>query len=359
MKFITPSFCKLRVNRDIRNVRSKFTKAAVLKTVNEPLVYEDFKISDKLNEGQLRIAVKYCAVNMSDALMCSGLSEIKPQLPFVPGFEIVGEVIDSKAMNDDDNEEDISLGDRVLVLNKEIMGGFAEECIVDEKDVFVIPSELSYESAVSIGDSYATALIGLARRANLKKDDTILVTAAAGGLGLAAVDIAANMCKAKVIGACRLEQNTSIVRDKGAFISFAIKNPESMCKRVLKETENKGVDVVFDAVGGEIFPSALDCVGHEGKVLVAGFTSLQLPQLNINELFRRPSFSLIGVSLNNYRMHSTKIYRQSVKDVLTMCKMGVITPNISETLKLDQVNEALEHFSTDKSSGKIILKVAD
>lgn len=107
-----------------------------------------------------------------------------------------------------------------------------------------------------------------------------------------------------------------------------------MCKRVLKETENKGVDVVFDAVGGEIFPSALDwyynilyininyfiknivslhgfhfSVGHEGKVVVAGFTSLQLPQLNVNELLSRPSFSLIGVSLNNYRTHSIKIYR--------------------------------------------------
>lgn len=132
----------------------------------------------------------------------------------------------------------------------------------------------------------------------------------------------------KVIGACRLEKNTFIVRDKGAFISFEIKNPTSLCKRVLKETEGKGVDVVFDAVGGEIFPSALDwynilnkylllkriyifdfSVGHEGKVIVAGFNSLQLPQLNINELLSRPSFSLIGVSLNNYRTHSISIYR--------------------------------------------------
>ncbi|VVC30092.1 Alcohol dehydrogenase, C-terminal,NAD(P)-binding domain,GroES-like,Polyketide synthase, enoylreductase [Cinara cedri] len=359
MKFFSCLRHKINFNHRIRNVRSKCTRAAVLKIPNEPLVIEDFKIADKLKEGQLRIAVKYCAVNMSDALICSGSSEMKPNLPIVPGFEIVGEVIESKAMNSCDEEEDITVGDRVLVLNKEIMGGFAEECIVHEKDVFGIPSELSYESAVSIGDSYATALIGLARRANLKKDQTVLVTAAAGGLGLAAVDIAANMCKAKVIGACRLEKNTFIVRDKGAFISFEIKNPESLCKRVLKETEGKGVDVVFDAVGGEIFPSALDCVGHEGKVVVAGFNSLQLPQLNINELLRRPSFSLIGVSLNNYRTHSINIYRQSVKDVLTMCKMGMISPNVSETLKLEQVNEALEHFSTDKSSGKIILKVAD
>lgn len=132
-----------------------------------------------------------------------------------------------------------------------------------------------------------------------------------------------------------MEKNTSIVRDKGAFISFEIKSPESLCKRVLKETDGKGVDVVFDAVGGEIFPSALDwyssnffnqflmkyiyyisilsgfyfSVGLEGKVIVAGFASLQLPQLNINELLRRPSFSLIGVSLNNYRTHSVRIYR--------------------------------------------------
>jgi len=82
---------------------------------------------------QLRIAVKYCAVNMSDALICSGLSEIKTHLPFVPGFEIVGEIIESKATNSDEEEEDILVGDRVLVLNKEIMGGFAEECIVNEK----------------------------------------------------------------------------------------------------------------------------------------------------------------------------------------------------------------------------------
>jgi NADPH2:quinone reductase len=87
----------------------------------------------KINAFQLRIAVKYCAVNMSDATICSGLSEHKPQLPFVPGFELVGEVIESKLTNNNEEEEDISVGDRVLVLNKEIMGGFAEECIVNEK----------------------------------------------------------------------------------------------------------------------------------------------------------------------------------------------------------------------------------
>lgn len=156
MIYITRIICKLSTHHEMRNVRSKFTRAAVLKKINEPLVFEDFKIADKLKDGQVsiinilllimmlgiliifwyfqvRISVKFCSVNMSDALICSGLSEVKPILPFVPGFEIVGEVLESKATNSDEEEEDITVGDRVLVLNKELMGGFAEECIVDEK----------------------------------------------------------------------------------------------------------------------------------------------------------------------------------------------------------------------------------
>ena len=143
---------------------------------------------------QVRINVYTCGVNASDILICNGQYGVDQKMPFVPGFEVCGEVkeIGPKVKN-------FNVGDRVIGLKKDDFAGFAEECVILEQDLWGVPQAMTFEIGASLLDTYGTALLGLHRRAEVEADDTVLVTAAAGGLGLAAVDLAANVYKAKVL----------------------------------------------------------------------------------------------------------------------------------------------------------------
>jgi len=234
--------------------------------------------------------------------MCQGQYTNQPKLPFTPGFEFCGEVQEVGL-----NVDGVRPGDRVIGINKSEYSGFAEECILSQQDIWVVPQAMKFEIGASLIDTYGTALLGLKRRGNLKKGDSVLVTAAAGGLGLAAVDLAANVYKAKVIGVCGTEDKASLVRDKGAWAALKYK-PSDLYNKVMEVTGNTGVCIIFDAVGGNIFNETLKCVAHEGKVIVAGFASRQIPHVPTSLLLPQ-SFSLIGVSLRHYRDANYEVYR--------------------------------------------------
>lgn len=351
------------LRRNYSEKTSNSVQSAVVKIFNEPVSIETIKNVEKLKPGQVRIKVHCCAINVADYLMWAGLSENKPKLPFVPGFEISGEILEiaepeKKPDNEEgDNEDVVQIGDRVLALNKETLNGFSTECIADLKDVFSIPSSVSYKKAASLADSYGTALLGISRRGKVQKDDIVLVTAAAGGLGLAAVDIAANVYKAKVIAVCGTEDRACLVRDKGAWAAFTFRGDKILKEEVSKISNGKGADVVYEAVGGDIFRSAMECVAVEGKVIVGGFTSRDAPELPLNDLVQLPSFSLIGVSLSNYRTKMFPVYRRTINDVIEMCEQGLIVPHISEVFQLEDINEAFNYVKDNKSTGKVILEV--
>ncbi|PNF14481.1 hypothetical protein B7P43_G16426 [Cryptotermes secundus] len=167
-------------------------KAAVLQEFKKDLVIKEQK-RRKLQEDEVRIKVNCCGVNASDIMICQGLHEISPKLPFIPGYEVSGEILElgSKAA------KELKVGSKIVGLNKDLFSGFAEECVLCSKDAWQLPSDVSFQTAVALAESYSTALIGLVRRGKLKKSDTVLITAASGALGLAAVDIAANVYRAK------------------------------------------------------------------------------------------------------------------------------------------------------------------
>lgn len=329
-------------------------KAAVLKEFNQPLVIEDVNAPKKIGKDEIRVKVMNCAVNASDIMICDGEHETKPALPFTPGFEVAGEILEagSNAVS-----EGFNVGDRVIGLNKDKHGGFAEQCVISMQDAWLAPSSVTFKKCVSLADSYATALIGLARRAHLKEGDTVLITAAAGGLGLAAVDIASHVYRAKVIGVCSTSDKSSLVREKGAW-SALVFNPHDLEVTVKDVTKGKGMKVVFDAVGGDVFTAALKTVAHEGTVIVAGFASHQVPQLLLSELLQG-SYSILGVSLSYYRANDPEVYRDTVQDVLDMCEQGLISPHISESFDFEKVNEAMEYMRARKSSGKVIVNICD
>ncbi|GFY55474.1 quinone oxidoreductase-like protein 2 [Trichonephila inaurata madagascariensis] len=176
---------------DIIQKRWSHYKAAVLKEIGKELEILE-RSRPKLKETEVRIKVRCCAVNVADTLICSGKYDQEPKLPFIPGYEFSGEVLEtgSKVKN-------LSVGDKVIGLNKDTFSAMATECLSEERDLWKIPQDVAFDSAAALVDSYATVLIA-ARRANLREGDTVLVTVAAGGLGLAAVDLASNLFNAKV-----------------------------------------------------------------------------------------------------------------------------------------------------------------
>ncbi|XP_055947520.1 quinone oxidoreductase-like protein 2 homolog [Argiope bruennichi] len=341
---------KLSMERDIIQQRWCHFKAAVLNEFGEKLEILEKKRSSKVKETEVRIKVHCCAVNVTDTLICSGQYDQEPKLPFIPGYEFSGEVLEigSKVKN-------LYIGDKVIGLNKNTFSAMATECISEERDLWKIPQDVAFDSAAALVDSYATVLIA-ARRANLREGDTVLVTVAAGGLGLAAVDLAANLFNAKVIGACDTEDKTSILRDKGAFSTINY-SKKDIVKSVMKETDNQGVKIVFDAVGGETFEDCLQSISPEGCIAVLGFSSRKIPQILTSQLLPK-SCALIGVSLTHYQKMVNETYRSTVQEVIDMYLDEFIDPHVAEQFKLKDVNDAIKHVEERKSAGKVILDVS-
>lgn len=334
-----------------RRYKSKHYKAAVLHELKKPLQIEEHK-HKKLEKHEVRINVEFCSVNASDIMICNGLYEVTPKLPFIPGYEVSGEILElgSKAA-----ESGLNVGDRIVGLNKDLFSGFAEECILLDEDVWPLPNQVKFDKAVALVDSYATALIGLCRRAKIKETDTVLITAGAGGLGLAAVDIAANVFRAKVIAVCETEEKAALLRERGAWAALTF-SPKETVKKCNEVTNNQGVRIVFDSVGSQYFNIVLKCVAPEGIVIVGGTASRLVPSITTSELLPR-SFSLIGVSLRNYRASNNSVYRQVVQDAIDMADQGLVHPVIAKRFTLDKVNEAMQYIADGKSAGKVVISM--
>ncbi|CAL1276462.1 unnamed protein product [Larinioides sclopetarius] len=341
---------KLNMEGNIIQKRWCHYKAAILKEFGEKLEIAEKKRSSKVKETEVRIKVRCCAVNVADTLICSGKYDQEPKLPFTPGYEFSGEVLEigSKVKN-------LCIGDKIIGLNKDTFSAMATECISEERDLWKIPQDVAFDTAAALVDSYATALIA-ARRANLREGDTVLVTVAGGGLGLATVDLAANLFNAKVIGACDTEDKTSILREKGAFSTINY-SKEEIVKSVMKETDNQGVKIVFDAVGGDTFYDCLQSISPEGCIVVLGFSSRKIPQILTSQLLPK-SCALIGVSLTHYQKMVNETYRSSVQEVIDMYLDEFIDPHVAEQFKLKDVNDAIKHVEERKSAGKVILDVS-
>lgn len=322
-------------------------RAAFVEQFGQPLIVKETKLNNKLKNSEIRIAVKNCGVNISDLLISQGKFKDKMKTPFIPGFEISGEVLEVGS-----DVKEISCGDKVIALNKDRLGGFAQECIASENDTWKMPQNINFEDAAALTDSYATALIA-ARRVDLKPEQTALVTAAAGGLGLAAVDVFSNLFNAKVMGICGTEDRAALVRDKGAFSAMTYKE-ERFTDAVKEFTDGKGFKIIFDAFGGELFKMCLNSISMEGSIIIAGFASHQIPDLQTSELLPK-SCSLIGVSLSQYRLSANETFRDSVQEVIDLYEDEYIEPHVSAIFKLDEINEAFAFYENKKSSGKVVI----
>ena len=234
--------------------------------------------------NEVLIRVRASALNYPDLLMTRGEYQLKPALPFVPGMEAAGEVISAPTGSD------FAAGDRVVAGTR--LGGFAEYAAVPKSNLRRLPADISFETAAAFGSAYLTAWVALVELGQLKPDQWVLVHGAAGGVGLAAVDLAQTL-GARVIAASASPAKLAVVADEYA-PTATIASQGRFRDEVVRITGGALADLVYDPVGGEVFDESTRCVAFGGKLLVVGFTSGRIPEISVNIPLIK-GFSVVGV----------------------------------------------------------------
>jgi len=312
----------------------------------ESLVIEDQHLADP-GKGEVLVDIKAAGINFPDVLMIAGKYQVKSPLPFVPGSEAAG-VISSVG----DGVSRYAAGDRVIILPEG--GAFAEQCVVHESRCLPMPESMSFEQAAGFTVAYATSYHALRQSTELKAGETILVLGAAGGVGTTAVEIA-NALGARVIAAASSDQKLDFARAAGA--DETINYDSQNLKETVKElTNGKGVDVVYDPVGGELAEQAYRCLARHGRYLVIGFASGEIPKFAVNIALLKEA-SIIGVWWGPWTARNPGLAAQNMSELTEMVAGGKLNPRVSEIYRLDQYVEAFASITGRKAMGKVIFTV--
>ncbi|SDW66366.1 NADPH2:quinone reductase [Ruegeria halocynthiae] len=296
-----------------------------------------------LGDNQVRITIKACGLNFADLLMQKGTYQDTPETPFTLGMEIAGIVAGTG-----NNVSNLKPGDRVAVFSGQ--GGLAESGVFDADRAILLPDTMSFEDAAAIQIAYGTSHIALEHRARLQPGETLLVTGAAGGVGLTAVEIG-KLMGATVIAQARGQDKLTVAQNAGA--DHLIDAGEDLRARV---RALGGADVVYDAVGGEVFKAAFRATNPEGRLLPIGFAGGDVPQIPANHLLVK-NLSVIGVYLGGYLKFRPEIVRDSFSTLFHWHSEGRIKPHISQVLPLQDVATGLDLLRDRKSTGKVVIRI--
>ena len=325
-------------------------KAVLCKAFGGPgdLVVEDVA-PPVLGKAEVRIAVCAAGVNFPDVLMITGKYQFKPDFPFSPGIEVAGEVLEVGA-----DVSGVSSGQRVMATLP--YGGFAEEAVVPAHAVYAIPDAMDFPTAAGFCITYGTAHHALIDRAKLRPGEVILVLGAAGGVGLAAVEVGA-LLGAHVIGAVGADAKAAVVREHGAeaVINYS---SESIRDRAKDLSGGNGADVVFDPVGGEATSESVRALAWRGRLLIIGFASGDIPEIAANRLLLKEA-QAVGVYWGAFATREPAKNRANIGELLRWYGEGKIKPLVSATFSLAQAGEALTALIERKVSGKAVLSVRD
>jgi NADPH2:quinone reductase len=297
-------------------------------------------------EGEVRIRVAACGVGYVDSLVALGRYQVKPPLPHVPGSEIGG-VVDALGPG----VTGLAIGERVLA---QARGGFAEYAIASERAVSRIPDRMSMNQAAGFRVNYGTALHGLRDRAALKAGETLVVIGAAGGVGLAAVQVG-RLLGANVIGVASTEPKRAAVAMAGAAVTLD-RTVEGWRER-LKAVSPSGVDVVFDPVSGPLLQPAFRSLGWGGRYLVIGFAGGDIPALPVNLPLLKGA-ALIGVDYRQFgAVFEADAAARQLEELLAWVAKGELDVPVGRTFLFDEYREALQYALSGDGTGKTILAV--
>jgi NADPH:quinone reductase len=313
----------------------------------ESLVVEEVD-EPKAADGQVVVDVKACAVNFPDVLIIQDMYQFKPPLPFSPGAEIAGVVSSvGSAVNG------ISVGDRIFASTG--WGGLAEKIAVDARAVIPIPHGTDFVHASAFLYAYGTSHYALKDRGRLQPGETLVVLGAAGGVGLAAVEIGALM-GANVIAAASSDEKLELCRDHGAAetINYAT---EDLKTRIRELTGGAGADLVYDPVGGPYSEPALRSTAWNGRFLVIGFATGEIPAVPLN-LTLLKGCQIVGVFWGAFVGRDPEGHRRNVEELMGWWRDGRLRPHVSSTYPLERAADAIRELADRKAKGKVVVTVA-
>jgi NADPH2:quinone reductase len=301
--------------------------------------------SPPMRDGAVRIAIHAAGLNFADLLLIAGQYQSKPALPFTPGSEAAGVITEVGA-----GVRHLKAGDRVMAIMEG--GGYADEAVVDAARVLPIPASMDFATAAGFPIAYGTSHGALEWRAQLKPGEWLLVTGAAGGVGLTAVEIGKAM-GARVIAAAGGPEKLAVAQHHGAdhLIDYS---REDLRERVKAITGGSGVDVVYDPVGGDAFEAALRSIAWEGRIIVIGFAGGKIPQIPANVALVK-NIDVIGFFWGSYLPRKPELVRRSLEQLLRWFEEGKLKPHISDRFDLKDAAHALEMLKQRKSTGKVVL----
>jgi NADPH:quinone reductase len=300
-------------------------------------------------DGMLKIAVRAAGVNFFDSLLVAGTYQQRPELPFIPGAELAGSVIEAPTGTG------FSAGDRVLARVQAggiAGGGYAEVAFARAEDVLKIPDAMSFEHAAAFFVNYQTGWFGLHRRANLQPGECLLVHAAAGGVGSAAVQLG-KAAGATVIASVGSPEKAEAASRLGAALVVQHRD-QDLVAAVKDFTRGRGADVVYDPVGGEAFERSTRCIAFEGRIVVVGFTSGQIPQARANHVLVK-NYSVVGLHWGLYNERRPDLVEECTHKLLDLYAQGLIAPYVSKQVPLEGAARALADVAGGRTTGKTVL----
>lgn len=293
---------------------------------------------------QVRIRVWSSGVNFVDALFVGGQYQIKPQLPFIPGTEISGEITQVG-----DAVTTWQVGDRVIATT--FLGGFADEVVIAADAPYPLPSTMNFDQGATFVQSYATSAFSLINRAQVKEGDWVVVLGAAGGVGLAAIDIARSL-GAQVIACASTDEKLQMCIERGAHWVINYKT-ESLKDRV-RELAGGGADILVDPVGGDLADQALRSLNYGGRYLVIGFAAGAIPKLPANQILLR-NRTVMGIDWGAWAMRNPEENEAVMSQILDLAERGLIRPVEPTAYPLQDAARVLTDLLNQGGTGKICL----
>jgi NADPH2:quinone reductase len=319
-------------------------KAVVCRELGPPeaLRLETFA-SAPLAQGQARVAIHAAGINFPDILMVAGEYQLKPELPFTPGVEAAGEVVEVNGA------AGVAVGDRVIVKMRH--GAYADEAVVAPSQLTRLPSTFDYVEGATFLAAHGTAYHALIDRGQLRPGEVLLVHGAGGGVGLAAVEIG-KMLGATVIAAASSEEKLAVAQARGAD-HLVLYRREPFRDAVKRITDGRGADVVFDPVGGEVFENSVRCIAWGARILVIGFTGgIGLARTN---LLLIKGASVLGVRAGEAVRRNPALGEVRLKALTEWAEAGKIRPHVSHRLPLEDYAQAMRLLVDRKAIGRVAL----
>jgi len=303
-----------------------------------------------LAADEVRIRTVAAGINFPDSLIIKGAYQLKPPLPFVPGFEVAGEVIEVGS-----TVSAVRVGQRVMALTSSGYGAFAQEATARAAEVVPVPDSMEHATAIALFTAYGTAYHGLVQRGQLRSGETLVVLGASGGVGLAAVELG-KAIGATVIAVARSRSRCATAAEMGAdhVIGYA---EEDVRKRVLELTQQRGADVCIDMLGGEPFHAMSRAMNWNGRLLVVGFTTGDIPKLPANLVLLK-GYQLVGVYWGGFLARQPAANAENFKTLAEWVAQGRITPRIAARYPLEQVPVALDDLLSRRVSGKLVIDIS-